>query len=204
MSGNMKAEIVVILDRSGSMQTIVDDAIGGFNQFIEEQKKVEGEATVTLIQFDDRYETVFDNIPLNEVPKLNRETFVPRGMTALNDAIGRTISTVSARHTCPECRKNTKTIYAILTDGGENCSREYATDRVNSMISHARDEHGCEFIFLAANQDAFATGSLYGFKTADTFNFTADAEGTQVAYRNMSVRTTSYRTNGSTTENTTS
>lgn len=194
MSGNMKAEIVVILDRSGSMQSIVDDAIGGFNTFVEEQKKVEGEATLTLVQFDDRYETVFDNIPLSEVPELTRETFVPRGMTALNDAIGRTINTVSARHTCPECKKNTKTIYAILTDGGENCSREFSTEKTNSMIAHARDEHGCEFIFLAANQDAFATGALYGFKKSDTFNFTADAEGTQVAYRQMSVNTTSYRT----------
>ena len=195
----MKSEIVVILDRSGSMDQIRTDAIGGFNSFIEEQKKIEGEATVTLVQFDDQYETVFENIPLNEVNPLNMDTFVPRGMTALHDAIGRTIKAVGERQVqnCPVCNKygpTIKTIYAILTDGHENASRQYGQVEVNKMISHARDEHGCEFIFLAANQDAFATGSALGINSVDTYNFTADAAGTQVAYRNMSQSVGQYRT----------
>lgn len=196
----MKSEIVVILDRSGSMQTIATDAIGGFNRFIEEQKKVDGECSVTLVQFDDRYETVFENIPLSEVRPLTSETFIPRGMTALNDAIGKTIDMVAKRHTCAECNKNTKTIYAILTDGQENCSHQFNTAGINDKISHARDEHGCEFIFLAANQDAFATGMQLGISANDTFNYTADAVGTQQAFRNMSINTTSYRTGSNTSE----
>ena len=189
----MKSEIVVILDRSGSMDMIREDAIGGFNTFIEEQKKVEGEATVTLVQFDDRYETVFSNIPLNEVKPLTRGEFIPRGMTALNDAIGKTIDMVNERHSCPTCRKDTKIIYAILTDGHENASSRFDTKTINDKIAHARDEHGCEFIFLAANQDAFDTASLYGFKRDDTFNFVADSKGVATAYSNMNIRTSCYR-----------
>ena len=194
----MKSEIIVILDRSGSMQAIASDAIGGFNSFIEEQKKVDGECSVTLIQFDDQYETVFDNIPLSEVQPLTSETFIPRGMTALNDAIGKTIDTVAKRHVtaCPACNKygDTKIIYAILTDGHENASHEFDTAGINDKIAHARDEHGCEFIFLAANQDAFATGSALGISAGDTFNFVADSVGTQEAYRNMTISTSNYRT----------
>jgi len=199
----MKTEIVVILDRSGSMTTISEDAIGGYNEFIKAQKKVEGEAVVTLAQFDDEYELVYDGVPIEEVVDLNRETFVPRGMTALNDAIGKTIENVRKRqvHHCPVCDKygeDTKTIVAILTDGGENSSREFTTQKINELISHQRNTHNWEFIFLAANQDAFATGGAFGIASADTFNFAHTGVGTKSAYLNMTNVTTSYRTGGST------
>ncbi len=199
MMNKMKSEIVVILDRSGSMQTIEDDAIGGFNAFMESQKKVEGECTVTLAQFDDVYEVVYDNIPLNEVPNLTSATFKPRGMTAMYDAIGRTINKISSRQDvpCPVCNKygeKTKVIFAILTDGMENASREFDQAKINKMISHQRDTHEWEFIFLAANQDAFATGGQLGIKAGDTFNFAHTSKGTRSAYSNMNIATTSYRT----------
>jgi uncharacterized protein YegL len=192
----MKAEIVVILDRSGSMCSIADDAIGGFNEFIRTQKEVEGEATVTLIQFDDKYEKVFGDVPLQDVQQLTRETFVPRGMTALHDAIGRTITNIrdkQYRNSCPNCKCDTKTIFAILTDGAENASREFDQAKVNELISHQRDEHKWEFIFLAANQDAFATGMGLGINAGDTFNFVADKVGTRNAYIDMSNTVMSYR-----------
>jgi len=194
----MRTEIVVILDRSGSMCTIADDAIGGYNEFIKAQKKVEGEAIVTLAQFDDQYELVYDGVPIMEVPELTNETFKPRGMTALNDAIGKTIEAVRKRqsHQCPQCFHSVdKTIVAILTDGGENSSLNFNTQRVNELISHQRDEHKWEFIFLAANQDAFATGGALGIKSTDTFDFSADSKGTRSAYLSMINTTTSYRTN---------
>lgn len=195
----MKSEIVVILDRSGSMGTIKDDAIGGYNTFIEEQKKVKGEATVTLVQFDHEYDVIYENIPINEVVPLNGSTYVPRGMTALYDAIGRTINKVAARHTCPICDKDTKIIFAILTDGQENCSKEFRQSAINDMITKRRGhDYYWEFIFLAANQDAFATGSALGINSVDTFNFCADSDGTKMAYSNMSIRSTAYRTATST------
>jgi hypothetical protein len=197
----MKSEIVVILDRSGSMGTIKDDAIGGYNTFIDGQKKVKGEATVTLIQFDHEYEVAYENVPINEVVPLNSSTYVPRGMTALYDAIGRTINKVAARHTCPICDKDTKIIFAILTDGQENSSREFRQSAINEMITNKRGhDYHWEFIFLAANQDAFATGGALGIKSGDTFNFVADSEGTKIAYRNLANCTTSYRTDASTTD----
>lgn len=192
----MKSEIIVILDRSGSMSTIANDAIGGFNTFVEEQKKVKGEATLTLIQFDDKYEVVYKNVPLNEVKPLTNNTFVPRGMTALNDAIGKAITSHNTGGGCSVCAKDTKVIVAILTDGEENSSREYSTSKINELISHYRESHNWEFIFLAANQDAFKVGNLFGIKKDDTFNFVADSLGTQAAYTNMSIRSTAYRTQG--------
>jgi len=197
----MKSEIVVILDRSGSMQSIREDAIGGFNAFIEGQKKVEGEATVTLAQFDDIYEMVYDNIPLNEIKDLTSETYVPRGATALYDAIGKTINHVATRRktTCPVCDSETKVIFAILTDGHENVSREFNQAKINEMISHNRDSHEWEFIFLAANQDAFAAGGALGIKSSDTFNFAATGVGTRSAYADLGNITTSYRTTYKTT-----
>lgn len=189
----MKAEIIVILDRSGSMNTIKDDAIGGFNQFIESQKKIEGEATVTLVQFDDQYEMVYENVPLEKVVPLNRDTFIPRGSTALYDAIGKTIGNINRRNFCSACHADTKRIMVILTDGQENASREYRQHTINEMINHQRSEHKWEFIFLAANQDAFAAGAAIGIHWGDTHQFVADAVGTRNAYVSMDTSVSSYR-----------
>jgi uncharacterized protein YegL len=194
----MKSEIIVILDRSGSMSSIASDAIGGFNAFIEEQKKVEGEATVTLAQFDDGYDLIYDNVPLSEVVPLTSDTFRPRGMTALYDAIGRTVNAVSTRISCSQCDSGTKRIVAILTDGQENSSKEYSQDSISKVISHQRDEHDWEFIFLAANQDAFETGGALGIKKGDTFNFAATSDGTRSAYGSMNISATHYRTTSGT------
>ena len=193
-----KSRIIVILDRSGSMSSIASDAIGGFNQFLHEQKKLDGEATISLYQFDDSYDVIYENVPLQEAQPLTTSTFIPRGMTALYDAIGKTLKNLSKDH-CPICENSTKTIVAILTDGQENSSREFTQQRVNEMIRHQRDSHKWEFIFLAANQDAFETGSLLGIKKSDTFNFVANSVGTRSAYTTMSTSISNYRINNSKT-----
>ncbi|MFW9872522.1 MAG: hypothetical protein ACFFG0_05415, partial [Candidatus Thorarchaeota archaeon] len=148
----MKCEIVCIIDRSGSMASIAKDAIGGFNTFLEEQKKVKGEATLTFIQFDTDYEIIHENKPLFDVPKLNESTFQPRGATALLDAVGKTIDSVGKRlSNMQENNRPEKVIVAILTDGEENSSKEYTLSKVREMITHQRDKYQWEFIFLAAN-----------------------------------------------------
>lgn len=101
----MNTDITVVLDRSGSMSSIADDIIGGLNEFVARQKGVEGQAHFTLVQFDDEYEVVHFRVPIGEVPTLTRKTYVPRGSTALLDAIGRTVNEVRRAARWASCRR---------------------------------------------------------------------------------------------------
>jgi uncharacterized protein YegL len=194
MSKKGLTEIVCILDRSGSMESIRDDAIGGFNSFIESQKKVPGTASVSLVLFDDLYENVYSNIDLNNVSLLNRDTFVPRGMTALLDAVGKTITDVGVRlSNMTEDERPEKVMVIILTDGQENHSSEYNKNQIKEMIEHQRSKYSWEFMFLGANQDAFANASSLGVNVNYTRCFAATADGVTKAYGDMSFLTTSYR-----------
>lgn len=186
----MKTEIIVITDRSGSMSSIQKDVIGGFNKFLEEQKAVPGECRMTYTQFDSEYEVVYQGKTLSEAPLLDAKTFVPRGMTALNDAIGRTLNEQGKR--IAEEKWAELVIVQIITDGGENCSREYFAPQVKTMIEHAQ-ANGWKILFLAANQDAFLTGGQYGISAGTTMNYTANSLGSAAAYASTSAYTTSVR-----------
>lgn len=190
------AEIVCVIDRSGSMKKIRTDAIGGFNTFVEEQRKVPGEASLTYTQFDTEYEIVYSNKSLNEVPVLTEETFVPRGFTALLDAIGRTINEVGERLAKTEEKDHPeKVIFTILTDGKENASSEFSREQIFEMITHQKENYSWEFIFLGANQDAIRAGVSLGVSKKDSFNFDATKKGIRVGYGAMGQTVTSYRTN---------
>jgi hypothetical protein len=186
----MKTELISIIDRSGSMATIAKDAIGGFNTFLADQKTVPGEARMTLALFDDKYDVLYAGKTLAEAEPLTDKTFVPRGGTALLDAIGRTLNDQGARIKAEGWAD--KVIVCILTDGGENQSREFRQDQIKTMVQHA-EGHGWSFVFLAANQDAFAAGASYGINAAHTMAFAASATGTQTAYASMSNTTRSLR-----------
>jgi hypothetical protein len=167
-------EIAYILDRSGSMQCMVEPAIAGFNQVLREQREAPGEARLSLILFDDQYELPCDRLPLEEVPDLDTTTYVPRAMTALLDAIGRTINEIDQRlDSMLEAERPGKVMVAIFTDGLENASREFSLDRINHLIREKRENHGWEFLFLAANQDAIATARGMGInpKMSGTVQF---------------------------------
>lgn len=169
------------------MAAIARDAIGGFNTFLEEQKKVKGEATLTFVQFDTEYEVVHENKPLDDVPALDQKTFQPRGATALLDAIGRTIDDTGRRlSNMPEPNRPDQVIVAILTDGEENSSRQYNLSKVKEMITHQMDKYQWEFFFLGANQDAFAEAGKIGISAQNSFNFDATTEGVGIAYEKMS------------------
>jgi hypothetical protein len=165
-------EIVVVLDRSGSMETVRTDTIGGFNAFIEEQKKNKvGDVKVSLFQFDNVYETVYNGKPINEVPALTKDTFVPRGMTALLDAVGRAITDVGARLAqTPEEERPSLVIFVILTDGQENASKEFKIEKVKEMIKHQTESYSWQFVFLGADQDAFQAAQM-GIGSSNTFNY---------------------------------
>jgi hypothetical protein len=151
-------EIAYILDRSGSMEPMQEPAVAAFNAFVKAQLDVPGDARLTLIQFDDAYEVPIAACPVQDVRELTAATYTPRGMTALLDAIGRTVKDIDRRLSAlPDTDKPGKVILAIFTDGHENASHEYSAKHISDLIRLYRDEKGWEFIFLAANQDAIAS-----------------------------------------------
>jgi hypothetical protein len=179
-------DINIVLDRSGSMQSIKDDTIGGFNAFLAEQKAVPGEATISLVQFDNVYEVVYGGMALSQAPELTAKTFVPRGSTALLDAIGRTINQTGERlAVMPESERPSKVIFVILTDGYENASQEFTATQINQMIQQQRDTANWEFVFLGANQDAITTASQLGIQAGNAMSYAASPVGTRAAFKSV-------------------
>src|SRR5712692_4198298 len=144
------AQITIVLDRSGSMSAVRDATVSGFNEFMEGQKAVPGDARITLIQFDtqDPYELVFDRKPIKEIPKLTVEMYVPRGGTPLHDALGRAIDDLGAKLSKEaEGERPGKVVMVVMTDGLENSSKEYTAPRLAEMIEHQRETYKWQFVF---------------------------------------------------------
>ncbi|MEP6901977.1 MAG: vWA domain-containing protein [Actinomycetota bacterium] len=189
-----KTDITIILDRSGSMESVKSDTIGGFNSFLGEQQKVEGEAALSLVQFDDQYETVYENKDINSADRLTEATFQPRGSTALFDAVGRTINAVGQRLSAtPEEERSDKVLLVIMTDGFENASHEFNAAKVGEMITHQRNVYSWEFMFIGANQDAVISAKEIGIPAAAALSYAANEEGTQIAYSMMASKVKNYR-----------
>jgi Mg-chelatase subunit ChlD len=190
-------KIVMVLDRSGSMQSIKADTIGGVNQFLEDQKKVKGKAEMTLVLFDDKYDVVFEDVDIQDVKDLDDNTFVPRGMTALLDAIGKTIS--STYGTVKSAKKKDRpeqVVFVVVTDGGENHSREYTREAIFNMITEMKEKDKWEFMFLGANQDAIEVGGQYGFAADSSLTYAANSKGVSTSYMAMSDKISTYRSQG--------
>jgi len=189
-------DITILLDRSGSMVTILESTITGFNTFLAEQKKEKDKARLSLIQFDNEYEINYLDIDLDYVEDLNTNTFKPRGGTALLDAIGRTITDkASYFKTLKKKNRPNKVLIVIITDGYENCSVKFDYTKLSKLITKYRHKDW-EFAFIGANQDSIAEASKLGFNIANATNFTADAEGTKNVFTKMSANVASYRSNG--------
>lgn len=185
MPNDNTTHIAFLLDRSGSMQSIKDDVIGGFNALVADQRETPGDCTLTLVQFDsqDPQETVFSTLPIAEVPELTGETFQPRGGTPLLDAMGRLITETGERiASTPEHQHPGKVIFVVLTDGLENASRTYTRERIFEMIKHQREVYSWEFIFLGADQDAIAEGGKYGFAADTSMSIGKTPRGTDMAF----------------------
>jgi uncharacterized protein YegL len=190
----MKTKIICIIDRSGSMASIINDAIGGFNTFLNDQKKVDGEAVMDLVLFDTKFKKVVNNDDIQKVNELNRETYTCGGMTALYDAIGRTIDDELDYLAKDPKNRCDKTLCVILTDGDENSSREYSGGKIRLMIEEMKEHFKWNFVFLAANQDAFASADKIGISKGNAVNFAATSDGINVAYKTASRVSTYYRT----------
>jgi Mg-chelatase subunit ChlD len=184
MANQEKSLIVMVLDRSGSMGSIRHDTIGGINTFWEDQKKVPGKCFVTLVQFDTEYEVVFQNQPLQTVRPMDEQSFVPRGSTALFDAIAKTInSTVAELAGMDEQDKPGKIFFVTITDGEENASREYVDrEKIFEMITHHREALGWQFIYLGANQDAMKSGVSLGYTSGSSMTYACTSGGTAATY----------------------
>lgn len=185
MVDNTKTDITFVLDRSGSMVAIKDETIGGFNQLLADQRKLGQDVRVTLYRFDDQHETLYNARPVAEAPDLTPYTFVPRGFTALNDAIGQAIVKTGARLAAmDEDQRPGKVLFVVLTDGGENASHEYRTRDIARMVKHQTATYGWDFTFIGANQDAYLTAASFGINSS--LSYGANAAGTVAAFASTS------------------
>ena len=189
-------EIVCILDRSGSMSSMGDEPIGGFNRFIEEQKELEGEAKLTLVLFDNQYDVIHDGVDLKKVPELTKEVYWPRGMTALLDAVGKAVNTVEARLNKFKDEYQPKVIVVILTDGMENSSHEFKKKDLKAKIEELQKEKKWEFIFMGSDVESFADAQGMGLKASMCDSYQATSAGLSKGYSTMSRRVVKSRTGG--------
>lgn len=193
-------EIVFILDRSGSMTGMSHAAISGFNEFLAAQQAIVDDhgqplpATFSLVLFDHEFLVVHNRVPIASAAPLTATTYQPRGSTALLDAIGRGIDHLGTRLAAtPEAERPARIVFAILTDGEENSSRQYSMHAINQRITHQTDAYSWEFLFLGANQDAIATAASMGIHAHSAATFDAHAEDLAAAHSGISGKVAASR-----------
>lgn len=184
-----------VLDRSGSMEKIKADTIGGFNAFLKSQKECCGEATFSMVQFNTKFDMIHDFKNIAEVSDLTEESFKPAGMTALHEAIGRCVK-VTGEHLSlmKEEDRPEKVLIVILTDGEENSSsKEFDSDNIKAMIEHQQWKYSWDFVFIGANQDAVLKAQSIGVGSRNALTSCANSAGTSALYLSLSKNVTSYR-----------
>lgn len=194
MTDSTKSLIAALLDRSGSMQAVATDMRGGFDAYIAAERGQSGATLVTLAQFDDHYDVVYENQSIETVPALVLE---PRGMTALLDAIGRFVTEVGAGLAAmPEAERPGEVTVLVMTDGHENASREWSKEAVQRLIAQQETVYGWDFVFLGANMDAVDVGSRLGFAPGKSLTYDADGEGVAGAWQAVASYSARKRSRG--------
>lgn len=193
---NNITELVFILDRSGSMQGLEKDTIGGFNSMIEKQKSAPGEAYVSTVLFDNYSEVICDRVPVQKVRKMTERDYCVRGCTALFDAIGGAVNHIGNIHKYarPEDVPE-NTLFVIITDGMENASVRYDGCMIKKMIERQKNKYGWDFLFLGANIDAVETARSFGISEDRAANYHSDHMGTALNYEVLSETVTCVRCN---------
>lgn len=179
-----------LLDKSGSMGSCLDATISGFNEFLGEQQAAEGKTLFSLTTFDTSVQSVHVAVPVAEVPRLSRSNYRPSGSTALYDAVASTIERVRDRVAGGE-EKPDVVLFVIMTDGEENASREYDAKSLKPVVERAEGEDGWTFVFLGANQDAWAAGAKFGIGRGNSLNY--DTSNMDTTFASLSVATTRLR-----------
>lgn len=186
--------IIFVVDRSGSMSSIATDMIGGYNTFIKKQKETPAECYVSFYQFDDIYEPVFERLKLEDVKDLDSKTYVPRNMTALYDAMGKTINNYGAYlSSLSEEDRPERVLFVTITDGANNSSREFTAAQVRDMVKHQTDVYSWSFVFLGSNIDAWDAGSSLGVASTSTLQFANVKGSVTKAFDALSKNTHMYR-----------
>lgn len=176
-------ELVFILDKSGSMFPLVDDTIGGFNSLLKKQKNEKGQCVVTTVLFNQSIQILHNRIPIEDVKNMTEKECQPMGSTALLDAMGSTIDKIKNDHVnTPKEKRPDKVLFAIITDGAENSSKEYNIKQVKNSVTTCQELLGWEFIFLGANIDAIETASTFGIHASRAANFYCDKVGTELNF----------------------
>lgn len=191
----MRTLVGVVLDRSGSMSTVLTDTIGGFNSFVETQRQDGADQIYVLTQFDTVYEVLQDGVDLDDVIVLDRSNYVPRGGTALLDAMGQTIHKMDALMDSDRTIK--QALLVVLTDGDENSSREFTREQVFKLITERQDDGNgnWDFVFLGAGQDAIGEARSLGI--ANSAQYVSDGIGTQQAFKGITRSVSNYSAGGS-------
>jgi Mg-chelatase subunit ChlD len=189
--------IVILLDRSGSMESIASDIVGGFNQFMRGQAEAGTDARVTFVQFDSEnpQEVIVAGAPIAEIVPLTRATFVPRGGTPLLDATGQLISRIEANQAARETAGLPKEdiVFVSITDGEENESREFTLARIRQLVTE-KQAQGWTFVFLSAALDVYGEAQAMGIGAGSVQAFRADARGTGIAFADLNLKMTQFRT----------
>lgn len=187
-------EIVFILDRSGSMSGLEADTIGGFNSMIEKQKRAEGEALISTVLFDNISEVIHDRVSVQSIQPMTDKDYTVRGCTALLDAIGGAIHHIGNVHKYARDEDVPEhTLFVITTDGMENASQRYDSEKVKKMIERQKEKYGWEFLFLGANIDAVEAAKHFGISEDRAVNYHSDRKGTQLNYEVLSEAICSVR-----------
>ena len=198
---NALTEIVVLLDRSGSMQTIANDVVGGLQTFIDEQCKCKvGRANLSLIMFDseDPNEVVFSAEPINTIT-LKPGFFQPRAGTPLFDALGRTINSTGERFSkLDESQRPGKVVFLVMTDGAENMSREFSSSTIKQMIKHQEEVYKWQFIYIGADVDVFTEAGNAGIQLAKSSGYSKSAMGLTRSMIHTASNIAQYRTSNNT------
>ena len=193
MNDNL-TEIVFILDRSGSMSGQEVDTIGGFNAMLERQKKEPGAALLSTVLFNGHSEVLHDRVDLQKVEPLTEQQYQVGGNTALLDAVGGAIHHIGNVHKyAREEDRPGKTIFIITTDGMENASRFYSSEKVRHMVKHEQEKYGWEFLFLGADIDAFAVGHDFGIKAERIARYKKDHAGTRLNFEAVDYMLADFR-----------
>ena len=189
------SELIFILDKSGSMEGLREDTVGGFNSMLTEQKEKKGEARVTTVLFNERMQILHDRADIKEVKKMGKSDYIPSGCTALFDAVGQTIDRTDLiyRHIRTEDVPE-NTVVVIITDGLENSSEKYCAEEVRQMIREKTAE-GWEFMFLGANIDAVLAAGVIGISEERAVTYYPDSEGTKINYEAVSNAVCEIRSN---------
>ena len=219
MSNPNYTHITAILDSSGSMSTMANETISGFNTFIKGQKEAPGKGTLTQIHFSsgrnfkEIYNVVNANANVNslqqhpipywvlndfsdvkDVAELNSGTFVPGGMTPLYDSVGRAITETGDKlSSMKEEDRPEKVLFVIITDGMENSSKNYNISQIKEMIKHQEEKYSWKFIFLGANIDAVSVGSSMGIKSDSSMTYGTTQQALGGTYELLRSKTVAVR-----------